>query len=145
VAVLDRLRRALITAVVVLVVVLVGAIVLGVVLRPARPLPFPTSQGRTIDQARNDHSETGRALHLTRHRVGILISCQGSGEVDVSIGTPPTGGVRTRCTPTADGAGYVLSELSANTYRWHVRSRAGTRWAVTFSDPIDDGAGELVP
>jgi hypothetical protein len=145
-AVLDRLRGVLIAAVVALIVVLAGAVVLGVVLRSAQPLPFPTSQGRTIDQARNDHSEAGRRLHLTGNRVGILVSCRGSGDVVVSIGTPATtGGVGTHCTPTADGAGYVLADLPAAHYSWRVQSRAGTRWAVTFSDPLDEGGGDLVP
>lgn len=145
--VLDRIRSVLIGVLVGLVAVLTAAIVLGVLLRPVALMPYPTAEGRTIDHARNDRSQTGRRLHLPQHRVGITVSCHGTGQVEVSIGTASgsVAGTLTSCTSSPDGAAYVLSTLAGTDYGWRVQSRTHTRWAVTFSEPVDDGAGHLTP
>ncbi len=110
-AVLDRIRAVLISLLALLVAALTAAVVLGVVLRPAPPLDYPVAEGRAIDHARNDHSQTGRWLHLPQHRVGVIVSCQGSGHIDVTIGTTAasTAATRTSCSSIPGGAAYVLS------------------------------------
>lgn len=146
-AVLDRIRAVLISVLIALVAVLAAAVVLGVLLRQYPPLPYPTAEGKTIDHARNNHSQVGRVLPLPQHRVGITISCQGAGTVDVIIGVAghTTAATRTSCGSTTDGAAYVLSTLPGTSYRWRVQCHASTRWAVTFSEPLDDGGGTLTP